>query len=146
LLLLGASMNRAHTRLVAALLGTEHDEPLRALFIDALREIDPEIHVDVVVPAPGGRDPNVILAMVERGDLACLGRAAACAPETAVIAVLPFRDDELEARAAALGATACFALSSPLADLRRLIRSALGPGPLEKCASATEERRGIIRP
>jgi hypothetical protein len=137
-------MNRARTSLVAALLGTEHDEPLRALFIDALRELDPEVVVEVAVAAAGASRADLILAMVERGDLEYLARAAACASDTAVIAILPFADEELEARAAALGATACFALSSPLADLRRLVRGLLGRR--ENTASAMEERRGIIRP
>ena len=98
----------------AALLGA--DAPLTALLADVLR--DEGIHL----AAPGAA-ADVVLALVGRTEALAPVLRRAAGP---VIVLLPFAEERLARRALELGARGCFALGQPLAELRALVRGALG--------------------
>jgi hypothetical protein len=96
----------------------ETDESLTALLRDVLHDLD----VGVDVGGAGGRSPLLVLAIVNRADVAhALADARADAGGTPIVAVLPFADEDLARRSLSRGASACFSLDTPLGSLRELI-------------------------
>ncbi len=94
------------------------DESLRSLLNDvlgdmglALRGFDDD-----------GGQPGVVLTLVQRGD--SLPRLLERAREEAapVVVLLPFEDDRLRSLALNLGARGCYALGTPLEELKRVLR------------------------
>ncbi len=105
------------------------DASLEALLRDVLEDIGIELRG----PGEPGARPDVVLALMQRGDsmprvLETVGATAA-----PVVLVLPFADERLARQAVHLGARGCYALGTPLEGLRRLLlellpRVAAGPG------------------
>lgn len=96
------------------------DEGLAALLADVL--------ADLGISVGGGGEPDLAIVAVSRAEPVesqvqrAAGRAA-----TPVLLILPFEDAELAARAGTHAP--CFALGSPLAELRRaVLAAARAPG------------------
>ena len=94
------------------------DESLRSLLNDVLG--------DMGLALRGFGDdagqPDVVLALVQRGD--SLPRLLQTAQEEAapVVVLLPFEDERLRGLALNLGARGCYALGTPLEELKRVLR------------------------
>jgi DNA-binding NarL/FixJ family response regulator len=103
-------------RLARALLHAA-DASLEALLRDVLGDLGIELRG---AGAPGAR-PDVVLALVQRGDDVLHVLESARASDAPVVLLLPFADERLLRRAVQLGASGCYALGTPLEALRRLL-------------------------
>jgi hypothetical protein len=89
-------------------------EPLKRLLGDVLTESGVRYHL---ISQPGSCD--VVLVMVSWGDdLRMIAEARALAGGAALLAILPFADDELAREVLLAGAQGWFALDAPLGLLR----------------------------
>lgn len=104
------------------------DESLRSLLSDVLGDMG----LALCSGGTGAR-PDVVLALVQRGEsiswvLQAAGNESGLAP---VVVLLPFDDERLRRSALNLGARGCYALGTPLEELKGLLRGvsdALGLG------------------
>jgi DNA-binding NarL/FixJ family response regulator len=101
------------------------DESLRSLLSDVLGDMGFAL-------CSGGSEarPDVVLVLVQRGDsvsrvLQVSGNESGPAP---VVVLLPFDDERLRRSALKLGARGCYALGTPLEELKGLLRDVVGPG------------------
>lgn len=99
------------------------DASLEALLRDVLRDIGIELRC----PGESRARPDVVLALVQRGDSVPQVLQTASAPGAPVVLVLPFADERLTRLASNLGARGCYALGTPLESLRRLLKELLPP-------------------
>lgn len=90
------------------------EEPVRTLLGDLIR--DRGWRLDDEEPRPRR---TVVVAQVPRGRgvLKALLEARLHQPGAPVVLVLPAQDDRMEAQALRLGASACYALGRPVAEL-----------------------------
>ncbi len=101
------------------------DESLRSLLSDVLDDMG------LALCSGGGEArPDVVLVLVQRGDsvsraLQVSGNESGPAP---VVVLLPFDDERLRSSALSLGARGCYALGTPLEELKGLLRDVVGPG------------------
>lgn len=100
------------------------DESLRSLLSDVLGDMG------ISLRTPGGAEerPDVVLALVQGEEsvsrvLSVAGNEAGRAP---VVVLLPFDDERLRRRALHLGASGCYALGTPLEELKELLRHVRG--------------------
>lgn len=101
------------------------DASLEALLRDVLRDIGIELRGS---GEPCAR-PDVVLALVQRGDSVPRVLETAGAPRAPVVLVLPFADERLARLGVELGARGCYALGTPLEELRRLLGALLKRAP-----------------
>ncbi len=95
------------------------DASLGSLLADVLAELGIALELS---PATAER-PDLVLVHVERGEsLPCqIQLAREFTSEGPVIVLVPFADERLVGLALRLGARDCFALGSPLDELRRVL-------------------------
>ncbi|HEX8820731.1 MAG TPA: DNA-binding response regulator [Archangium sp.] len=110
------------------ILAPDADESLRSLLSDVLGDMGITLRPSGV----GGR-PDVVLALVQGADsvarvLRGAGNEAGPAP---VVVLLPFDDERLRRSALNLGARGCYALGTPLEELKELLRDVVD-GSLER--------------
>src|SRR2546428_7176194 len=112
----------------AVLVGTS-DVQVSSLLRDVLRDI----HLDVALldGDAAADDPDVVLAMVDRGDgVRAITDARARFPKAPVVAILTLGTHRLGTRAVAAGASACYVLDMPIDRLRSVITALLkAPAP-----------------
>ena len=101
------------------ILAPEADESLRSLLSDVLGDMGIALHA-----SGQGPRPDVVLALVQgaesvAGVLRTAGNEAGPAP---VVVLLPFDDERLRRSALNLGARGCYALGTPLEELKELLR------------------------
>src|SRR5437879_1549480 len=112
----------------AVLVGTS-DLQVSALLRDVLRDI----HLDVALldGDAAAEEPDVVLAMVDRGDgVRAITDARARFPKAPVVAILTLGTHRLGTRAVAAGASACYVLDMPIDRLRSVITALLkAPAP-----------------
>lgn len=99
------------------------DESLRALLSDVLGDMG----LTLCGRADEAR-PDVVLALVQRGEsvsrvLQVAGNESGLTP---VVVLLPFDDERLRRSALNLGARGCYALGTPLEELKGLLRDVVG--------------------
>ncbi len=97
------------------------DASLQALLCDVLVDIGIELRG----PGEAGARPDVVLALVQRGDNVLHVLQTAAASDAPVVLLLPFADERLFRLAIQLGARGCYALGTPLVALRTLLRELL---------------------
>ncbi len=97
------------------------DASLEAL----LRDVLSDIGIELRRPGEPCARPDVVLALVQRGDSMPRVLETAGAPCSPVVLVLPFADERLARLGVELGARGCYALGTPLEELRRLLKAAL---------------------
>lgn len=97
------------------------DSSLEALLRDVLGDVGFSLHG----PGQAGVRPSVTLALVQRGDSVPRVLQAAGAQGAPVVVLLPFDDERLARLAVRLGARGCFALGTPLEELKRLLKQVL---------------------
>ena len=115
----------SHPLPCCVILAPDADESLRSLLSDVLGDMGIALR-----PSDGAERPDVVLALVRGADsvsrvLRVAGSAAGPAP---VFALLPFDDERLRRLAVSLGARGCYALGTPLEELRGLLRDVVCAG------------------
>ena len=101
------------------ILAPDADESLSSLLSDVLGDMG------IALRAAGDAvRPDVVLALVQREDsvsrvMQVAGNEAGAAP---VFVLLPFEDERLRRLAMKLGACGCYALGTPLEELKGLLR------------------------
>jgi DNA-binding NarL/FixJ family response regulator len=106
------------------ILAPDADESLRSLLSDVLGDMG------IALRASGmGPRPDVVLALVRgvdsvAGVLRAAGNEAGAAP---VVVLLPFDDERLRRSALKQGARGCYALGTPLEELKELLRDVVSP-------------------
>ncbi len=115
----------SHPLPCCVILAPDADESLRSLLSDVLGDMGIALR-----PSDGAERPDVVLALVRGADsvsrvLRVAGSEAGPAP---VIALLPFDDERLRRSALSLGARGCYALGTPLEELRGLLRDVVYAG------------------
>ncbi|XXF78322.1 DNA-binding response regulator [Myxococcaceae bacterium GXIMD 01537] len=101
------------------------DASLEAL----LRDVLSDLGIEVRGAGDAGARPDVVLALVQRGDSVPRVLETAGAPRAPVVLVLPFADERLVRHAVNQGARGCYALGTPLDELRRLLMELCAPAP-----------------
>ena len=100
------------------------DASLEALLRDVLGDLGIQLHG----AGESCARPDVVLALVQRGDSVPRVLETAGAPRAPVVLVLPFADEGLAQLGVEHGARGCYALGTPLEELRRLLKAALSGG------------------
>jgi DNA-binding NarL/FixJ family response regulator len=77
----------------------------------------------------GGERPDVVLALMQGGDSLPWVLRLAQEEATPVVVLLPFEDERLRHMVEDLGAHGCYALGTPLEDLKRLLREVVERSP-----------------
>ena len=106
------------------ILAPDADESLRSLLSDVLGDMGIALRASAMGPRP-----DVVLALVRGADsvagvLRAAGNEAGAAP---VVVLLPFDDERLRSSALKLGARGCYALGTPLEELKELLRDVVSP-------------------
>ncbi|WP_309891952.1 hypothetical protein [Archangium sp.] len=106
------------------ILAPDADESLRSLLCDVLGDMG-----IALCPSGQGARPEVVLALLQGADsvagvLRAAGNEAGAAP---VVVLLPFDDERLRRSALSLGARGCYALGTPLEELKELLRDVVWP-------------------
>ena len=111
------------------ILAPDADESLRSLLSDVLGDMGIALR-----PSGGGLHPDVVLALVQGADRVArvrrgAGNEAGPAP---VVVLLPFDDERLRSAALKLGARGCYALGTPLEELKELLRDVVDGSPVRE--------------
>ncbi|MGQ0505933.1 MAG: hypothetical protein ACT4TC_11520 [Myxococcaceae bacterium] len=116
-----ASPTESHSQPIALCNGELSDE-LVALLSDVLADL----HIDVRGALPVGATPAIFIVGVAGRELKrVLTAARAAAGFLPIVAVLPIQDRRLASAALRSGANACYALGTPLSNLRVLVAQLL---------------------
>jgi hypothetical protein len=114
------------------------DASLEAL----LRDVLGDLGIELRGPGEPCARPDVVLALVQRGDSMPRVLETAGAPRAPVVLVLPFADERLARLGVELGARGCYALGTPLEELRRLLGALLARAPGMPAGAALSEGPG----
>jgi hypothetical protein len=99
------------------------DESLRSLLSDVLGDMG------LALRSPGEARPDVVLTLVQQGEAVQRVLQAAGGGVTPVLVLLPFEDERLRHLVLGLGARGCYALGTPLEELKRLLREVVRESP-----------------
>ena len=123
------------------ILAPEADESLRSLLRDVLDDMGIALR-----PFGTVERPDVVLALVQREDsvsrvLRVAGNEAGGAP---VCVLLPFEDERLRRLALSLGAYGCYALGTPLEELKELLRHVVESPPRPRGRAGVMDAPGML--
>jgi hypothetical protein len=92
-----------------------------------LRDVLGDLGIELRLPGEACARPDVVLALVQRGDSVLRVLETAGLSRAPVVLLLPFADERLVRLASNLGARGCYALGTPLEELRKLLKPLLSP-------------------
>jgi DNA-binding NarL/FixJ family response regulator len=129
-----------HPLSCCVILAPDADESLRSLLRDVLGDMG-------IVLRPSGVEaqPDVVLALVQGGDsvsrvLHMAGNEAGSAP---VIVLLPFDDERLRRSVLSQGVRGCYALGTPLEELKGLLREVVESPPRPRSRGGVSDAPGM---
>jgi hypothetical protein len=129
-----------HPLSCCVILAPDAEESLGSLLRDVLGDMG-------IVLRPSGVEarPDVVLALVQGADsvsrvLRTAGNEAGAAP---VIVLLPFDDERLRRSALSQGARGCYALGTPLEELKGLLREVVEVPPRPRSRGGVSDAPGM---
>jgi hypothetical protein len=129
-----------HPLSCCVILAPDADESLRSLLGDVLGDMGIALR-----PSGAEAPPDVVLALVQGGDsvsrvLHGAGNEPGGAP---VIVLLPFDDERLRRSVLSQGARGCYALGTPLEELKGLLREVVALSPRPRSRGGVSDAPGM---